>query len=711
MQTRLKSFLLVLVLVGTSASARAQPERAIPHQVLLRIVRAEDERRWDGDLRYLMTSTNAAIRGRAALAAGRIGNQGALAELANMLGNDHEAQVRAMAAFAIGEIESPNGANALMAALKKSAETEEVRARAIEGLGKIAAALPKDQQKQASEWGAAILEVVKTATNRQTILLGITALLRYPANAGPTLASFLNSNDARIRADAANALARARFKDGNAQLVTLVTSDPDAVVRANAARVLGATEEKPAFEKLVTATEDQDARVRVSAIRALAALKDQRAADVLLKRGLLLTDRHRNPLPSELNECLEIANALGRLLAQTANPAALDWLHKGQVELNRSAPEVELAYVRVSPDRYLTSFGSDPETAKKKVQSTLILDWRSGAAMAQALAEIAALPATVTNKAELMQSAESLLRAMLDYKNSGIKINSIAAQHSEYAIPDVLRAYAAYKPQDLSTWLSSYLEDNDVVVRSTVADLLGDLPPSEENTRLLITALPRALDDHLNDAALSILNSLGQQKVAIANEAIKTALDSDDYLLRRRAVALLKANKGGDYSAKISTALTRNRAADYERALARTGKTVRGVVTTSKGSFTIRLLPDEAPLTVDNFIQLAKRGYYRGIVFHRVVPNFVIQGGDPRGDGNGGPGYAIRCEINEEQYDRGAVGMALSGKDTGGSQWFVTHSPQPHLDGGYTIFGQVISGMNVVDSIVRGDTIKSIVIQ
>jgi cyclophilin family peptidyl-prolyl cis-trans isomerase len=87
-----------------------------------------------------------------------------------------------------------------------------------------------------------------------------------------------------------------------------------------------------------------------------------------------------------------------------------------------------------------------------------------------------------------------------------------------------------------------------------------------------------------------------------------------------------------------------------------------------------------------------------------------MQDGDPRGDGNGGPGYQIRCEINEAPYERGAVGMALSGKDTGGSQWFVTHSPQPHLDGGYTVFGNVISGMDVVDNIARGDVIQSIAI-
>jgi len=155
---------------------------------------------------------------------------------------------------------------------------------------------------------------------------------------------------------------------------------------------------------------------------------------------------------------------------------------------------------------------------------------------------------------------------------------------------------------------------------------------------------------------------------------------------------------------------TRNTDADYTRALARIGKTVQAVVTTSKGSFTIELLPADAPLTVDNFVKLAQKDYFRNITIHRVVPNFVIQDGDPRGDGNGGPGYQIRCEINQVLYDRAAVGMALSGKDTGGSQWFVTHSPQPHLDGGYTVFGRVVAGMDVVDRIVRGDVVQSIVI-
>jgi cyclophilin family peptidyl-prolyl cis-trans isomerase len=129
---------------------------------------------------------------------------------------------------------------------------------------------------------------------------------------------------------------------------------------------------------------------------------------------------------------------------------------------------------------------------------------------------------------------------------------------------------------------------------------------------------------------------------------------------------------------------------------------------TSKGPIRIRLACREAPLTCLNFLQLADQGYFDGLLFHRVVPDFVVQGGDPRGDGFGGPGYDIRDEINRLRYKRGTVGMALSGPDTGGSQFFIALSEQPHLDGGYTVFGQVVSGDEVLDRIVPGDRIEAV---
>ena len=109
-----------------------------------------------------------------------------------------------------------------------------------------------------------------------------------------------------------------------------------------------------------------------------------------------------------------------------------------------------------------------------------------------------------------------------------------------------------------------------------------------------------------------------------------------------------------------------------------------------------------------SFVRLAQSGFFNGLSFHRVVPGFVVQGGDPRGDGYGGPGFSVRCEYNQRPYGRGALGMALSGKDTGGSQFFIALEPQPHLDGSYTQFGQVLSGMDVLEKIRPGDVIDRI---
>ena len=689
--------------------------------LFLQIVRAEDERRWDNDLRDLFKARNANVRTRAALAAGRIGNEQAVVDLITLLQRDDEPEVRAIAAFALGEIESPLAADALVAVLNETHDSPQ-RSRGVEALGKITAALPKEQETRAHQLAAVVLETLKFEASRRsapadlTTLLGITAVLRAkPDGAGPVVAKFLHYSDPRVRADAANTLARLKLNDGNDELQQLLLSDPDAIVRANAARVLGATEEKKAYDNLLDrALKDRDARVRVSAIRALASLKEARATSALLERGATLlatatSARKKKSAPArpsaEVNELLEIASTLGRLRQDSNDERVITWLRNVRPVTGAGAPEVEIAFARVHPTAYLNQFGGGPLT-KGMVQETLVFNWRAASSIAQGLGEIAALQ----SQSQKTQ-AENHLRAMLDYRNSGISINTLIPVHSEYAIPDVLQAYAAFKTKDLAEVARKHLNESDVVIRATAAGLLGDLPPDETNTRSLIAALPVALADaQLNDAALAILDALGKQKNARANDAIKTALNSNDHLIRRKAVAVLKANGTGDFSSRIGTVQTRNTAADYNRALARIGKRFNAIVTTTRGSFTIELLPEEAPLTVDNFIQLARRRYFNGITIHRVVPNFVIQDGDPRGDGNGGPGYQIRCEINEVPYKRGAVGMALSGKDTGGSQWFVTHSPQPHLDGGYTVFGNVVAGMDVIDNIVRGDVIRSIAV-
>ena len=127
------------------------------------------------------------------------------------------------------------------------------------------------------------------------------------------------------------------------------------------------------------------------------------------------------------------------------------------------------------------------------------------------------------------------------------------------------------------------------------------------------------------------------------------------------------------------------------------------------GEIRVEFYPADAPKTVENFVTLAKKGFYNGLTFHRVVPDFVVQGGDPKGNGTGGPGYTIPAEFNKQKHVRGSVAMARSQHpDSAGSQFYITYGAQPHLDNNYTVFGKVVSGMEHVDAIKQGDKMKSV---
>ena len=145
--------------------------------------------------------------------------------------------------------------------------------------------------------------------------------------------------------------------------------------------------------------------------------------------------------------------------------------------------------------------------------------------------------------------------------------------------------------------------------------------------------------------------------------------------------------------------------------ISKMGNKVKAIVKTNRGNFTINLLTEDAPISVINFIELSNSNYYDGKIFHRVVPNFVAQTGSPRGDNYGGADYVISSEFSPISYDdEGYVGMASAGPHTESTQWFVTHSPTPHLDGKYTIFGKVVDGMDVVHKLQKGDEILDVIV-
>jgi peptidyl-prolyl cis-trans isomerase B (cyclophilin B) len=219
--------------------------------------------------------------------------------------------------------------------------------------------------------------------------------------------------------------------------------------------------------------------------------------------------------------------------------------------------------------------------------------------------------------------------------------------------------------------------------------------------------------DNNTDLRFALIYSLDQFIIdsviieAKAEELLALALEDEDRTVRNLAIKAF-AKAGIDKENMLGYFETDINDATYGDYYGRFSENPIAEINTERGQIRVELLYDMAPKTVINFIRLAENGFYDSVIFHRVVPNFVIQAGDPRGDGMGGPGYTIRCEYNRHEYDRGTMGMAHAGKDTGGSQFFICHSPQPHLNGKYTAFGQVIYGMRIVDRILPGDMINSV---
>jgi cyclophilin family peptidyl-prolyl cis-trans isomerase len=277
-------------------------------------------------------------------------------------------------------------------------------------------------------------------------------------------------------------------------------------------------------------------------------------------------------------------------------------------------------------------------------------------------------------------------------------------------------ALAARNPGD--TTLSSacralalaHLNSRDVAVTTTAASALGS-----EGIRDAATVEPllkrlsalRAPDEI--EAIQEITRTLGALRDTSALPALESLLRSPDAASRAAAREAVREITGVEPATGPDTRGDppyTDFDFDYLRSFP---ARPRITVETSRGTIALELDRDAAPFTVMSFLKLALgKKFYQGTTFHRVVPNFVVQGGDPRGDGWGGPGYAIRSEFSPLRFDTGVLGIASSGKDTEGCQFFITHSPHPHLDGRYTVFGRVVAGQDVVEQILVGDRILNV---
>jgi cyclophilin family peptidyl-prolyl cis-trans isomerase len=280
-----------------------------------------------------------------------------------------------------------------------------------------------------------------------------------------------------------------------------------------------------------------------------------------------------------------------------------------------------------------------------------------------------------------------------------------------------LASLTAVGPDTATVWARRLITHRDPVVRAIAADRLG-AAANPDDIRRLVEGYRLAEADSIPDARIAILGALGSiaergfaERVAVEDGFLAQVPPSPDYLVRRAAAERFPeaARRWGP-----GTPIRTGRGIEDYRDMARrfvapgAAGTQTIVVDTDRGRIVLDLFARDAPLTVTALLQLVDQRYFDNLLWHRVVPGFVVQTGDPRGDGWGGPGFALRDEINRFHYVRGTVGMALSGPDSGGSQFFITLAAQPHLDGTYTVIGRVLSGMDVVDLITQGDRIRTV---
>jgi cyclophilin family peptidyl-prolyl cis-trans isomerase/HEAT repeat protein len=412
--------------------------------------------------------------------------------------------------------------------------------------------------------------------------------------------------------------------------------------------------------RALAANRDADIKLRVAAVRLLA--RAGGAPDV----AVLTTMLSQEPSSSAL--ALEVVAALGALRAVDAFDALVDGFSDPAPAMRAASLA---AAARVDPETFLlvlSGLGRDR-------------DWTVRAALATVLGTL---------------PAERVTPALLD----------LAADDDARVHGAALRALAALKVPDLAERVTAALNAADFAVRATAAELMGELKP-DGGLALLAAAYARGDSDSTYAARLSAIEAASAYGPA-AVDTLRRALSDREWPIRIRAAALLREAGVADAQPDRPAPLRQPVSFFESDALLHPAYSPRAFIETRRGVIEVQLELVDAPLTVATFIEQARGGLFNGLRVHRLVPAFVIQTGDPRGDGTGGPGYTQRDELNPAPYLRGTVGMALGGAETAGSQWFITTSPQPHLDAKYTAFGRVVGGWDVLDRVAVDDVIERV---
>jgi len=638
------------VLVGRALASKWQPLRAAATLAIGQIG-AEPGLSGAGRLRALLKDSDVTVAGNAAYALGLLRDSTAIGDLSAALTATRE--VAREAAWALGEIGA--AARAAIAAGLKTRKDPDATIQLLLAAAKLRPVPVADVEPYLRSEHPSVVWAATYAVARTRAPGGVRALLDLEASPALSATPQNPARPADVSApyvDASSGYQRARAE----------------IARGLAKSAAGDSLGARALAVLAKLVGDVSPHVRINAVRSLGTYGP------VAKASLIYATRDQ-----DANVRIAAAQSFSSVLSADATEVPALW-----------AADSSLAY-RSSLLASATRAGIRPA---ELVQWAASPDWKARAAVASASGD-------TLDRAFVMSRAAPLTRD----PDPRVRVAAYAALAPTVSMPIEDTVHAI---------LITGLRDPDFYVRATVIGALADRPSAADLSAVL-TSYTQAGRDSANDARLAAIQYVGalwkkdssSLNATWLSHLAQTPVPADP-LERAAGKAIPVWAKWG------SVAATPRPLSWYEGVVREfvmpihLGRTIKATINTMRGPIQLELFGADAPITVRNFLSLARSGYYRNTRFHRVVPNFVAQDGDPRDDGNGGPGYAIRDEMNRRRYERGAVGMALSGPDTGGSQYFITHSPQPHLDGHYTVFGRVVRGYDVLDKIVQGDLITTV---
>jgi HEAT repeat protein/cyclophilin family peptidyl-prolyl cis-trans isomerase len=656
MNTKLVRYLTGYAAVALALSispARGASSRYAPllsttsGQDTLKNIALWEEQRVTGDgklFEYLLEGTPL-VRVRVLEAIGRIQDPSDAAKVIPWLG-DRRPEVRREAVFTLGQLGNRDAVAPLVKA--RAAAVPADLPHFAEALGKIGG----------EDAIACLTDLLRdfNAGPRAEAALAL-ARCKDPTAANALLLA-VHDPDAGVAWRAIYALEKQDALPRTCDTVAEFLESKDPMVRAYAARTLGKLACAGATKALIAALKDDDIRVVVNAARALGEIKSHDAIQPL--GNLLMTHASQHARA-------QAAMALEGIGHKNARDALMQGL------LDRSA------MVRIHSIRAMAvSLGTNSEMYCDQMR-------RDGERLVRAEAIACYGRAGITNR---IKELEKIAHSDNDPMMRAAAVGALGKLKDESVPPLLVPA----------------LRDPDFTVATAAAEAIG-AQAFHDAAPVLMEAYDAHDEREFVDLKLEVIRVLGEMGVKAADSLLFHATSHEDPRVRTAAVEAI--TKLGLQPPPIPTDRQFHEAAfdrSRRKALAPPRGMVRALITTKRGNIDVELFGDDAIQTVATFVKLAKEGFYKGRTFHRVVPNFVVQGGDPRGDGSGDAGFTIPAEVSHHRYAEGVLGIADAGKDTGSCQWFITLSPQPHLDGRYTVFGRVTNGMDVVWKLDVSDT-------